>query len=219
MGAVRALVLDFDGLVLDTETPLLRAWQRTFADHGTELDVAWWATLIGTADHEDPADRLEAIIGRPTDREGLQLARLGLRDQLLEAEDALPGVVELLAQAEALGLALAVASSSSPTWVGGHLERLGLRSRFGHLACHDGRCRPKPAPDLYLAACEGLGVEPGAAVAFEDSRNGVLAAKSAGLRCVAVPSALTSDMDLSAADLRVPSLADLDLEDLIAQLG
>ena len=75
--------------------------------------------------------------------------------------------------------------------------------------------RAKPDPELYLAAAAALGVEPREAIAFEDSANGLAAAKAAGLWCVAVPNAMTAHMDLSAADLRVESLADVDLGKLL----
>ncbi len=123
-----------------------------------------------------------------------------------------------LDDAARLGLALGVASSSEADWVEGHLGRLGLLDRFTCLSCFDGRRPGKPAPDLYLAACDALGVAPADALAVEDSGNGVAAAKAAGLRCVAVPHDLTRDHDLSPADLVVPSLAELPLEEAMARL-
>nr|MBA2626021.1 HAD-IA family hydrolase [Acidimicrobiia bacterium] len=126
----------------------------------------------------------------------------------------LPGVERWLDDAERLGLALGVASSSEADWVIGHLERLGLLDRFAHLSCFDGRLRSKPAPDLYLAACEALGVAPTDALAVEDSPNGVAAARAGGLRTVAVPRNLTRDLDVSAADLVVDSLADVTVEEV-----
>ena len=130
----------------------------------------------------------------------------------------LPGVHDWLEDARRLGLPIGVASSSEVDWVAGHLERLGLLDRFACLTCFDGALPGKPAPDLYLAACEQLGVDPGDALAVEDSGNGVKAAKAAGLKCVAVPHDLTRDHDLSGADLLVPSLAELPLDEAIAHL-
>jgi beta-phosphoglucomutase-like phosphatase (HAD superfamily) len=112
---------------------------------------------------------------------------------------------------------LAVASSSSRAWVEPHLERFGLRGRFSVVRTRDDVARTKPAPDLFLAACEGLGVEPAEAVALEDSAHGVTAARAAGLRCVVVPNQLTRLTDLSHADLRIDSLADLRLDARLTQ--
>ena len=119
---------------------------------------------------------------------------------------------------QARGLGLAVASSSEHEWVDTHLTRLGLRERFAYLACHDGRLRAKPAPDTYLDACEAVGVAPGDAIAVEDSFNGVVAARAAGMRVVAVPNGVTSAMDFSTADLVLSSLAECALDDAIARL-
>jgi beta-phosphoglucomutase-like phosphatase (HAD superfamily) len=130
----------------------------------------------------------------------------------------LPGVVERMDEARDLGLALAVASSSSRGWVEGHLERLGLRERFRAIRCAGDVPRVKPDPALYHAVLEATGVKASDAIAFEDSPNGVLAAKRAGLTCVAVPNALTARLDLGAADLQVSSLADLPLTGLLGRL-
>jgi beta-phosphoglucomutase-like phosphatase (HAD superfamily) len=101
----------------------------------------------------------------------------------------------------------------------GHLERLELHPQWDVIRTREDVARTKPAPDLYLAAVKALGVAPHEAVAFEDSRNGITAAKDAGLLCVVVPNALTAAMDLSRADLRLASLAEMPLERLLAVLS
>jgi HAD superfamily hydrolase (TIGR01509 family) len=129
------------------------------------------------------------------------------------------GVREYVADAKRQGLRLAVASSSSRAWVLGHLERLGLRAQWDAVRTREDVARTKPAPDLYLAAVKALGVAPHETVAFEDSMNGIAAAKDAGLLCVAVPNGLTAGMDLSRADLRLASLAETPLERLLGLLS
>jgi beta-phosphoglucomutase-like phosphatase (HAD superfamily) len=99
------------------------------------------------------------------------------------------------------------------------LDRLGLRARFPTIVTAGGELRSKPAPDTYLEACSRLGVEPRDALALEDSPNGIAAAKAAGLRCVTVPHPLTEMLDLSAADLRLPSLAHCTLAEALARLS
>jgi HAD superfamily hydrolase (TIGR01509 family) len=176
------------------------------------LTLEEWSHTIGRANAGDPADLLAERTGRPLD-DARRAARKARRDELLAAEAVLPGVHDWLEDARRLGLAIAVASSSEVDWVAGHLERLDLLDRFACLTCFDGTLPGKPAPDLYLAACEALGVAPADALAVEDSGNGVKAAKAAGLRCVAVPHDLTRDHDLSGADLLVRSLGELPLEE------
>jgi HAD superfamily hydrolase (TIGR01509 family) len=209
---VKALVFDFDGLILDTEAPVFHSWRETFEAEGATLTLEEWSDTIGRANSADPADLLAERTGRPLD-EARRRARKARRDELLAAEAVLPGVHEWLEDAARLGLPIGVASSSEADWVAGHLERLGLLDRFVALTCFDGTRPGKPAPDLYLAACESLGVAPEDALAVEDSGNGVAAAKAAGLRCVAVPHDLTRDHDLSGADLLVESLAAVSLEE------
>jgi beta-phosphoglucomutase-like phosphatase (HAD superfamily) len=142
----------------------------------------------------------------------------GLLVELVDVERARPGVEAYLEAAQRRGLRLAVASNSRREWVAPHLARLGLLERFAHLSCWAPVRPPKPAPDLYLDAAAALGVRPTDALAFEDSPAGVAAAKAAGLRCVAVPHPLTARLDLSAADLIVPSLTDYPLPALLARL-
>ena len=146
------------------------------------------------------------------------IAPLFVREAIDEPQpiSSLPGVVELLDQAEALGLAKAVASSSPISWVGRHLDRLGIIERFAAVRTQDDVHRTKPWPDVFLAAATALQVRPERAVVFEDSRNGVLAAKEAGMFCVAVPNRITEGMDFSDADLVVSSLADVDLAALMS---
>jgi HAD superfamily hydrolase (TIGR01509 family) len=148
----------------------------------------------------------------------METRRRSRRDELLARETVRPGVTEWLDEASAIGLGLAIASSSPRLWVEPHLERLGLRERFAHVVCFGPGIAGKPAPDTYLAACRALGVEPGRALAIEDSPHGVSAAKAAGLRCVAVPHAITEQLDLSHADVRLRSLSETTLGEVLAHL-
>jgi len=206
---VRALVFDFDGLILDTEVPVFTAWSETYEQHGQRLSAEFWSSIIGYGiNHFDPMADLERRVGRPIDRDAVQLARRQRQMQLTLALDLRPGVREWRREAAERGVRLAVASSSGRSWVLGHLERLGLGG-WNCVRCGDDVERTKPAPDVYLAVLDCLGVAPGDAVAVEDSGVGVEAAKVAGLYCVAVPSSLTSGHDFRRADLVLGSLADV----------
>jgi HAD superfamily hydrolase (TIGR01509 family) len=214
---VKLLVFDFDGLILDTEVPVYDAWQAIYDDHGVTLAFEKWAQCIGTADAFDPCTDLQTALGRALDVAALQARHRALTDGLIAAQAVLPGVREYVEEAARMGLALGVASSSSRRWVEGHLTRLGLRDCFHAIRCADDVPRVKPDPALYLAAVEALGGRPEDALALEDSPNGILAAKRAGLTCVAVPNPLTARLDLSLADLRLASLAEMPLAALLAR--
>lgn len=215
---MRLVVFDFDGLILDTEAPVYDAWQAIYAEHGHALAFDKWAACIGTADVFDPCEELAALCGRPLDAAALTRRHRADTDALIAGRTVMPGVREYVEAAARLGVRLGVASSSGRAWVHGHLERLGLRPYFEVLRCREDVPAVKPDPALYLAVLEATGVPAHEAVALEDSPNGVLAAKRAGMRCVAVPNALTARLDLAHADLMLPSLADLPLAHLLTTL-
>ncbi len=215
---ISALVFDFDGLVLDTEGPEFRAWQEIYAAHGCSLSLETWAVAIGTVGAFDPYADLERRLGRPVDRDAVRETRRRRMSELIAAEEIRPGVQGYLEDARRLGMHLAVASSSSRDWVAGHLARLGIIEYFDCLRCSDDVREVKPSPELYQSALEALGVAAREAIALEDSPNGVLAAKRAGIFCVAVPNSLTCQLPLDHADLTLSSLLELPLEGLIARV-
>ncbi len=217
-----AVVFDFDGLILDTETSVFTATATAYADHGLELRLDEWVEAsLGRADRVHWTEDLATRLGRPLeDPEALVAARNLRHHEAVALEAVRPGVVELLDEASDAGVATAVASSSSRAWVAGHLDRLGLLDRFAAVRTSDdvGAGRTKPAPDLYLAACDALGADPASSVALEDSPNGIASARAAGLRVVGVAAGLTAGLPLDGADLVVPSLAEVRLATLSALL-
>jgi HAD superfamily hydrolase (TIGR01509 family) len=205
---VRALVFDFDGLIIDTEGPVYESWADIYRRHGQELSLDFWKTIVGRgSNYFDPVAELERRLGHPLEGEAIRAERRTRTLELVEALPILPGVLSWRAEARSLGVRLGVASSSGRGWVTGHLERLGL-GEWDCIRCLEDVGRPKPAPDLYSAVVDCLGVSPSQALAVEDSVHGVEAAKAAGLYCVAVPSSLTGDHDLSRADLILSTLSD-----------
>jgi len=215
-GMIRALVFDFDGLILDTETPLLVSWREVYDEAGLALDERWWATVLGaSADPPEAYETLEAQLGHPIDRARLWERHNARGREILATQDALPGVRETLATAEALGLKLAVASSSERAWVESLLAEKQLLRLFNAIVCMEDVRETKPAPDLYLEAVRRMEVRPSDAVAFEDSVNGVAAAVTAGLFCVAVPNDVTRHLDFSHAHLVLERVDKLPLQAIL----
>ncbi|NJN81010.1 MAG: HAD family hydrolase [Caldilineaceae bacterium] len=216
---INALIFDFDGLILDTETPEFRAWQEVYHAYHVALPLETWATCIGAFGGFDPYAYLEEQVGQPVDREAIRSTRRARFAELLANESVLPGVEQTIAEAKRRGLRLGVASSSDRAWVTGHLDRLGLAHHFTCVRTRDDVQQAKPDPALYLDAASGLGVSPAQAVALEDSPNGILAAKRAGLYCVVVPNPMTHTLSLELADLRLASLSELSLDHLLEQMA
>lgn len=214
----RAIIFDFDGLILDTEEPIYRSWLEVYEAHGQALPFERWVQIVGSTTAEfNPQQHLEERLGRPLSQEVVD-RRIARRTELILAQQLLPGIVQHIDAARSLGLKLGVASSSTRVWVSGHLGRLGILGRFECVRCRDDVTNAKPAPDLYIAVLDCLGVSPSEALAIEDSPNGVIAAKRAGMRCVAVPNTITASLDLSHADLVIRSLSEVTLSNLLQRL-
>jgi beta-phosphoglucomutase-like phosphatase (HAD superfamily) len=215
--AIRGLLFDFDGLLIDTESPSRLAFEELYREHGHELPRDRWATVIGTLGAEfEPYTHLEELVGSPLDRDALDARRRAREDELCDLEDLRPGIEEYRDEAERLGLATAIVSSSSRNWIERHLGRLGRTNGWDAIVTAEGDPeRAKPRPLLYLEALAALGLEPHEAIALEDSPNGVRAAKAAGIACVAIPNPATSTLALDEADLVLESLADIPLQELL----
>jgi HAD superfamily hydrolase (TIGR01509 family) len=219
---VRAFLFDFDGLILDTELASRAGWELLYREHGHELPADLWATLVGTTHAPwDPMAHLEELVGEPLEREALNERRYAHEIAMIEAEELRPGIEEYFAAVRRHGLKRAIVSSSSRRWVDMHLERLEEAVGWDAICTADGDpARAKPSPTLYLEALAALDVDAREAVAFEDSPNGVLAAKAAGVFCVAIPNEVTRDLGLdeAGADLVIGSLAELPPEILFEKL-
>jgi HAD superfamily hydrolase (TIGR01509 family) len=214
---IKALLFDFDGLILDTETPEVDVWQSIYREHGYEMPVHEWVKTIGGYGIStfDAAEHLSQLTGLDP---ALLRARYRVEaDAIIHANPILPGVADLITAAPQHGLRLAVASSSPHSWVDPHLARLGLIRQFERIICADDVApgRTKPNPDLFLEALKQLDLQKHEAIVFEDSPNGVQAAKTAGIFVVAVPNPLTARLGVDGADLTVRSLADLSLPALL----
>ncbi|MEU4476051.1 HAD-IA family hydrolase [Micromonospora sp. NPDC023888] len=216
---IKALILDFDGLLMDTETTLLESWRWEWRRHGLRLDPTGFFADHGGDANGARYSALEAAVGPAYDRASSHALRMAYRAELNAALTPAPGILGWLDRAAELGLRLAVASSSPSTHVGALLDQAGLRARFEVLATGEEVRAHKPDPAVYLLALERLGLPVDQAVAFEDTAHGAAAAHAAGLRCVAVPNPHADPARFTTADLVVRSAADLPLDALLARLG
>jgi HAD superfamily hydrolase (TIGR01509 family) len=214
--AIKALIFDFDGLILDTEGAVFKSWQELLVGYGYDMTLADWQICIGSAEGTRLFfDTLEDRLDRPLDLEVEGPPRRQRELDMIASQPVLPGVEAYIQRAVELDLKLAIASSSSCEWVLGHLEQRGLREHFECVLASDDVGVTKPDPALYLNALECLGVSASQAIAFEDSPNGIMAAKKAALFCVAVPNHITSQLQIEHADLQMASLAEMSLDQLL----
>ncbi|WP_408011568.1 HAD family hydrolase [Pseudalkalibacillus sp. A8] len=217
---IKAIVFDFDGLILDTESCEYDVLQKIYKEHGAELPLEVWGECIGThSNYFDAHEYLEKQIGKKLDRNTIKQQRLDIFQELIKDKGPMPGVIEYLEAAEHLELKIGLASSSSYKWVSKHLKNLGIFDYFECIKTSDDVEIVKPDPTLFLKAVKCLGVKPEEAVAFEDSANGAKAAKKAGLHTVIIPNMVTRHLTFEEYDLRLESLAELELNEMIEQFS
>jgi len=202
-----AVIFDNDGLTLDTEHTWTRAEAALYARYGTQFTLDHKREMLGTSG-EKSALTMERHLGQPGRGDEL---RVELRELVHDELDGtgvepMPGVMEVLDALAERGIPLGLATYSGREFATRALRAAGIYERFAAVVTAEDVERPKPAPDVYLAAAAELGAEPARCVALEDSETGVAAARAAGMTVIGVPS--FPGVDLDDADLVVRSLHD-----------
>ncbi len=210
---LEAMIFDFDGLILDTESTELQSWMELYESFGLQISIESWVKTIGVPNGlVNRYDELQKQVGHQIDIPSMRTKRHKRNDELNYKQTIQPGVVELLRDAKENDIKLAIASSADHNWVDNHLIRLGIIDFFQEIICSDDTQAHKPSPVPYLKALELLNVKNQNAIALEDSPNGIASAKAANLFCIAVPNEITKGLDLSKADKRIETLKDCSLE-------
>ena len=212
---IEALVFDFDGLLMDTESTSVQSWRAEWAYHGLELDLENFWPGHGGDTSEIRYGRLAAAVGAGFDREASHARRMAHRARLHADMDFRPGIRDWLGAARELGLQVAIASSSPSPWVRGHLERVGAIDLFDQIVTGDEVSTHKPDPAIYELALRRLGVRGAEAIAVEDTAHGVAAAQLAGMFAVAIPNPYVAPAAVAAADLVLGSADQLLLSELL----
>ena len=206
-----AVILDNDGLTLDSESVWTRAEVKLFAQRGREFTHAHKLELVGSAG-PIAAAKLERMLGAPAGTGTGILHELGdlVVEELQRGCEAMPGALDLIAALREAGVPFALCSNSPRRIVDAALQGSGLSGAFAVTVAGDEVEHGKPAPDPYLAAAAGLGVDPALCTALEDSPTGAASARAAGMRVLGVPSVpgvtLAGDVDAEFASLAEPAL-------------
>ena len=208
---MQAFIFDFDGVIVDSE----RYWKTLGHDEFFASLVPAWtrengARMMGLG-VRDAYDVLTKEFGITVAFEEYEKRLNVCVSRIYEELCApLPGLTGLLDRLKEAGTPVGIASSSQPHWIAAALSRLGLNDRFPTIVtAADVGHRAKPAPDVYLRAAQLLGANPTACVALEDSKNGVLSARAAGMACIAVHTDMNVDQHLFDASAHVTGLDEI----------
>jgi len=220
---LKALIFDCDGVIADTERDGHRvAFNRAFAAKGFDYDwdVELYRKLLSVAGGKERMKHFFDTIGWPPatdDRDAFirELHRLktDLYMKIVESGELTlrPGVARLVDESAAAGLKLAVCSTSNERAVNLIAETLlgsERKARFDAILAGDVVSKKKPDPEIYNLALDRLSLAPSECFVVEDSRNGFLAAKSAGMHCLVTTNGYTEDEDFSGAEMVVPEIGD-----------
>jgi HAD superfamily hydrolase (TIGR01509 family) len=206
---IDAVIFDMDGVLVDSEPLGLEAMRRVMARHGVLYTESDNEQFLGVTTGEScrvlKARHRLAAAERDLARQYLEHLLALIR----ERPRPMPGVPDVLARLRAAGYRLALASSAEPEVIAANVASIDLAPFFEAMVSGGEVVRGKPAPDVFVETARRLGLAPAACLVVEDSRNGLLAAKAAGMSCAVVPCAATRHQDFSEADHRLRALADL----------
>lgn len=212
-----ALVFDFDGTMVDTETAEYEAVRLVFADFGLELAPDRWIVAAGHSWGQfDWADELRVATSGEIDVDEARRRKHAFSTELDAATVLRTGLAMLLDEARAHSIPMGIASNSPAAWIESNLDRLGIAHYFDAIVTIDRVERGKPYPDPYVAAVALLDSPAGRSVAFEDSEAGTQSAASAGLFVIAAPGPMTTVHDLSAAHHQIDGFDGLTLAGVVA---
>ena len=217
---IKGLIFDFDGLILDTESPRYHAWCEIFEHFKLKFDLVDYAKALGSSnEHFNPLVELSKKVGSDFNAPYWEKYQSQREMELLIHEPLMPGVQEYFVQAKKRQLKMGIASSSDRPWVISHLTRFNLLPYFLTVETMEDVTKVKPEPDLYQKALSDLQLESNEAIVFEDAPHGIASAKKAGLICVAVPNPLSAQLDLSQADIVMQSFQEFSLPELLNKVS
>lgn len=213
---LKALIFDMDGVIIDSEPIHFRVEKRLFEDLGLAISDDEHHSFVGTTSRWMWSYIKDKYKLNQSIEELVQMEATSYVDHLLSQKDKkpIPGVVDLIQELHGNNVRLAVASSASVRNIEIVLKMFRLERFFEVRVSGDEVRNGKPAPDVFLRCAKTLGLRPGECIVIEDSKNGVEAAKAAGMKCIGFKNPNSGGQDLSAADMVIGSFLELDYQRL-----
>ena len=213
---MKAIIFDFDGTIIDTETAWYVVFKNAYEQYGVDLSLETYSQCLGTSLKSfNPYTYLTTHYNISLDLEQFRTSIRSNYEKLIEKETIRPGILNLLQQAKQAGLKIGLASSSHREWIDKFVNLLGLDGYFECYCTADTVENVKPDPELYLQALQQLGVQAHEALAIEDSPNGARAAVAAGLHTIVIKNTITKQLPFSKGHHTLECLEQTSLHDLI----
>lgn len=216
---IKAIIFDFDGTIIDTETAWYIAFRDAYKEHGVDLTLEKYSECLGTSLHAfNPYTYLSTHHNIPIDLDEFRKAIQNTHTAMMEKESIRPGILTYLQAAKASGLKIGLATSSELAWIEKFVDLLGIRDYFDCFCTADSVKNVKPDPELYLQALDRLGVKANEAIAIEDSPNGAKAAVKAGIHTVVIKNAITKKLPFGTGHHTIDSLENYQLNELFENI-
>ncbi len=215
---IKAVIFDFDGLIVDTESVWFDVFQEVLQEYGVDLSLETFSDCVGSTD-DALFEHMEAHATKPFDRIEIDRKAEKRYQDFVDGLMLRNGVLDYLQEAKRLELRIGLASSSDMDWVKSYLTRFGILRYFDVMWTGDQVSEVKPDPELYERTVHSLQVQPEEAVVFEDSGNGLLAAHRAGIPCVVVPNRVTSQLSFEGYVMKLSSMEEKPLREVLAYLN
>lgn len=214
---LKGVILDFDGLILDTEVVIYEIYRDWFKENfNYDLSMEKFSICVG-ANSEVLFKELERETGKLIDRDKIDRDVGDEYEKRIASLPMNPGIEDLILESKELGFKLALATSSKFEKPNFHLRRLGVYKYFDAIVTADDVERVKPFPDLFLKALEKLNIKGCEAVIFEDSKNGLIAGKKAGVDVIVVPNRVTEFLDFDGYYKLIENLEEFSLRQIIKE--
>lgn len=213
---IKAIILDFDGTIIDTETAWYIAFRDAYKEYDVNLTLETYSQCLGTSLQTfNPYTYLNTHYNQSIDLDQFRKSVKERHEQLMEKETIRPGILPLLKEAKSNGLKIGIASSSERAWIDSYLQLLGIKSYFDYYCTADTVQKVKPDPELYLQALEKMNIRPEEAIAIEDSPNGARAAVAANIPTVVIKNKISTLLPFGEGHVTIDSLANYDLQHLM----